>query len=142
MGITTCLLPEKNGLFPGGKPVPELIRLSVKTAEILLAVAPGGLPVVTGGGLGARGEKGGEKRDQGSSFTLLEKNNAQVKRKETNSTDLRDAQNWPFVNKRQIVLKTGTRYSGFLKCAQCFVSALARFAKLLSFLNERSKIYL
>ncbi len=46
---TTCLLPEKNGLFPGGEPVPELLRLSVKTAEIPLAVAPGGLPVVTGG---------------------------------------------------------------------------------------------
>ena len=49
MGIT-CLLPEKNGLFPGGEPVPELLRLSVKTAEIPLAVAPGGLPVLTGAG--------------------------------------------------------------------------------------------
>jgi hypothetical protein len=46
---TTCLLPEKDGLFPGGEPVPELLRLSVKTAEIPLAVAPGGLPVLTGG---------------------------------------------------------------------------------------------
>jgi hypothetical protein len=87
MGITTCLLPEKDGFFPGGEPVPELLRLSVKTAEIPLAVAPGGLPVLTGG----IREKGGEKRDQGSSFTLLEKNNSQVKRKETNNTALRDA---------------------------------------------------
>ncbi len=58
IGIT-CLLPEKNGLFPGGEPVPELLRLSVKTAEIPLAVAPGGLPVLTGGGLGRKGERGG-----------------------------------------------------------------------------------
>ncbi len=90
MGIT-CLFPEKDCLFPGGEPVSELLRLSVKTAEIPLAVAPGGLPVLTGGGLVARGEEGGEKRDQGSSFTLLEKNNSQVKRKETNNTALRDA---------------------------------------------------
>jgi hypothetical protein len=63
MGITTCLLPEKNGLFPGGEPVPELLRLSVKTAEIPLAVAPGGLSVLTGGGLGRKGERRGI-RDQ------------------------------------------------------------------------------
>ncbi len=68
MGIT-CLFPEKDCLFPGGKPLPELLRLSVKTAEIPLAVAPGGLPVLTGEGLGARrrGERGrreGEIRDQ------------------------------------------------------------------------------
>jgi hypothetical protein len=61
-----------------------------------------------------------------------------VKRKERNNTALRDAQNRPFFIIRQIV-KT---YSGFLKCAQCFVSALALFFKLLSFLYERSKIYL
>jgi hypothetical protein len=60
IGIT-CLFPEKNGLFPGGEPVPEILRLSVKTAEIPLAVAPGGLPVLIGGGLGVRGggRKGG-----------------------------------------------------------------------------------